>query len=191
MSEPIKKEWIPEIRVMWTPGPTGVPYPAYEYEGGANHGYVSLIADPTAIDRIPELAEEPELKALVAAINAPGGEYETVAVVEPDETAGTPEKVHAVLGLIYRDRRAFSDAGMAAAFGPLFILSCDRAGVRFPVPPLLDISPMGLHDEGLAGWRLDLYVAGSGGTREAAWASFRRHANRLAGYFGGIARHTL
>jgi len=52
----------------------GIPYfgdGVAREDGDANHGFKNLKTNPDELDSIPELAVDPPLKALVAAINAP------------------------------------------------------------------------------------------------------------------------
>jgi len=150
----------PEIRVIWSEQPTGIPYDGYSHDNGTNHGYVSLRADPSAIDRIPELNENLDLKALVESVNGPESALESVAVVEPYMSDQDPSGMICCLGLIYRDRVRFQCISAAAAFAPLFIRAAQKAGVKWSAFPLVELSPLMLFAEGLTGWRIELFLPG-------------------------------
>jgi hypothetical protein len=130
------------------------------------HQVIWLTKEPYRIDEIPELQRDPELRVAIQKINAPGGRFETFrcgSVIEPD---GDKFSSTFNIGLVYRDRRGFVEYGAQLMIaGEILGFSAESdtfsTGAR---PFLLEMSPVVLTTENIAGWALDVWhrsVAGS------------------------------
>jgi hypothetical protein len=72
-------------------GGKGVPYGrATRSDGALNHGFKNLKGDLSQLDSIPELNDEPALRSLIGAINAPSSALFSIGCLadDVDETSG-------------------------------------------------------------------------------------------------------
>jgi hypothetical protein len=140
----------------------------YRKDDTGNHGYFSILKDPTAIDRIPELYEEPIMKEFVRQIHVPNGIFESVRINHlfcPCEKS--VRKVFSI-GFIFRDRTAFNQYHNCIRFaGNLLEMKYKDIHIH-EAEVLLEIQPAIFLQEQVRGWIMDLYFSGSGQTEQQA-----------------------
>ena len=168
-----------EIRIALEMKPLPIPYPAVKRDDGENFGYRSLLVHPDAIDEIPELQGEMPMKNFVAAINSPGGIFETVRLVHWIDQSPSNVGQCLCLGLIFRDRSLFANYGKCMAFAGHLLQQVASGSVQLDLAPLLEIQPAHLTQEEVSGWIMDIYLGGYGANEDEA-------RQRLAQVLGSI-----
>lgn len=158
-----------EIRIGLGTKALGIPYGPVKREDGENYGYMSLIKNPEAIDNIPELFGEPEMKAFVAGINSEGGDFESVRILHWSHEMPDGQTRKCInLGVIFRDRRLFSDYGSQLLFAGNVLQHMTYGNLDLDSPPLFDIQQARLIEERVSGWIIDVYLGGIGSDFDAA-----------------------
>jgi len=90
------------IQVTFTTGHRNLPYATDEENG--HHPMIWLSREPERITEIPELQNEPELKAFISAINAPGRHFETFRCAHSDTEAPGSYTRAMYVAVLFRDR---------------------------------------------------------------------------------------
>jgi hypothetical protein len=67
-----------EIRHTLNPQPFRIPYQHAPFDGGEQHRSVDLVAEPRLVNVVPEAAECPKLRELLAWINRLGLPYRSI-----------------------------------------------------------------------------------------------------------------
>ena len=70
-----------EIRIALQNRTLPIPYPLSQRPDGENFGYLSLVKNPLAIDKIPELLGENYMKEFIRNMNSPKSAFETVRML--------------------------------------------------------------------------------------------------------------
>lgn len=157
-----------EIRIALEGTEQPIPYSGEEREDGTkNSGYFSLLKDPSAIDKIPELFDEPIMKEFVRQIHVPDGIFETVRVHHFENTGENVEKVFLV-GFVFRSREAFKNYQNCIRFAGNLLEQKYRDSRIHGVEFLVEIQPAIFRQEGAAGWIMDLWFSGFGKTPKEA-----------------------
>lgn len=159
---------------------TAHPYDSEVRENGLiNHPSLDLVASPDLVDRVPEIAEFPGLRAVLCAANHPEGEVRSTQCA-PGLVQRSDGKISAgaVVNLALLHDTANLDpsnlidlaARIAQALGPLD----ESLGVRLIVEPYRSW-------QGQDGyWSVALEFAGIGDDKQSAWAAAHRCADLVA-----------
>jgi hypothetical protein len=157
-----------EIRLAVETKPLPIPYPANLHDGNDNHGYISLIDNPDAINNIPELEGEPHMKKFITKLNSTGGIFESVRMVHWFNSSENRTSQCLCFGFVFRDRELFSSYNNCFLFsGELIRIALDH-NIAFDAPPLLEMQPAQFVQEDAGGWIMDIYVGASGADEDEA-----------------------
>jgi hypothetical protein len=161
--------------------PLPIPYPSIERVESTNYGYMDLKADPQLIDEIPELRDAPELRSLVAALNAPGSPFRSLGCEKVLSNHEDPENPHlharfvSYVDIAFADMVKNSDRDLFVEMVEVFNSHCYEQ--RDALPHFLiasfDLRPSIYHQDGVEGWSVAAWVGGFGTDAEEArttWA---------------------
>lgn len=152
----------PEIRIGLHSIPLPIPYNKAKRDDGENFGYRSILKNPSAIEEIPELINEPQMKKFVQQMHAPTGIFESVRIVHWTEKQGDIYRKILCLGFIFRDRQLFMSYNEYLCFAGHLLMNMNKGNIAFDMPFLFEIQPATLIFENFSGWIMDIYVAGHG-----------------------------
>jgi hypothetical protein len=158
-----------EIRISLEGTEQPIPYSGEERKDGTkNHGYFSILKDPTIIDKIPELFGEPIMKEFVRQINAPDGIFESVRINH--FFCQCEKRIQRVfsIGFVFRDRRLFNEYRNCISFAGNLLEKKNKDSRIHGVEILLEIQPAIFRQEQTRGWIMDLYFSGVGDSEQKA-----------------------
>ena len=175
---------VAEIRIGLDREVIAIPYRPEKHVDGETFPYRSLLEEPSAINDIPELQGELHLKRFVAAVNAPGGTFETFRVQPGLCRKNGRWRPWVSVGLLFRDRRLFREYSNYVALAGNFLQYLAQAAVPLELDtvPLLDLQQARLKDETLDGWVCDLYVSAQGSSELAGRTRLGTVLDSLAGF---------
>ncbi|MHB0775656.1 hypothetical protein [Halomonas sp. WWR20] len=159
-----------------------IPYDAEHHAEGVVYPYRSLVAHPEIIEEIPEVEDQPLLRKLLHAINAPDGMLESARV---EHWYGKHEGrvIHvAAVGVFFRNRNRFAniDEYMLFAGRMLQAAHSSPAFVNDEDAVQLELQNAKLTEEKTQGWIMDLFIFGRGQDAASSDADLGKKLNSLS-----------
>lgn len=136
------------------------------------HPVIWLSKEPHRIEEIPELICDLELKSVVQSLNSPGCRFESFRCGSADEEEDGKFYSNFNIGLIYRDRSAFSEYGAQLMIAGEILGFATDSGI-FPEGSrtfLIEIERALLTTESIHGWTVDLWYQSVGQSAQEAKA---------------------
>jgi hypothetical protein len=178
---------ISDLRISLRKKLLAIPYPPCTNEDGqVNHGYFSLVNDPTLAFEIAEMAKSREIQASIAHLNSGGKAFETVRV-----TAWTDRQQMfrscLCLGMVFRDRERFANYDLLFQLFGRFLAALQSGEVLSDEPPLIEIQPAVFLNENNQGWIFDVYLVGHGEHEDAALQRLAQAMHTLVNFLESVS----
>jgi hypothetical protein len=164
----------------------GLPYFGQCHDdGNINHGYKPIVHDEHLIDSIPELENEPSMKALVRSINSKDATFETIRCLHyflllPDGKTYIREFA---LGFIFREHRFFNQYSNCLMFAGNLLERMNNGTPYSSFPPRLTIQKAYWREPRIEGWIMDVHIVGTGQTEQDARQSLDAHLTQWSSFF--------